>query len=165
MLRIMDLWRLSLCVVVAATALSAAGCGKSNPGKGVPVSGIVTVDGKPLADADVHFMNDTFIGYGRTNAEGKYRLVQGAAPGTNKVAISKVEGGATPVEAAAAAGLTDSEGGLDSGQFEAAAMGAAGTKRMKVPKNAVPPEYSDPATTKLTFEVPSDGSQGVDFNL
>ena len=117
--------------------------------------------GKPLADADVSFLNDTFVGFGKTDAEGSYRLVQGAAPGKNKVYISKFEGGAAP-----SAGMQlNPEAGIDQGQLDAAQMGAAGLKKPAGPKQLVPADYSNPSTTKLSFDVTAEGSTGVDFNL
>ena len=142
--------------------ISAAGCGDSvKPSRGVPVSGRITMGGKPLADADVSFLNDTFVGFGKTDAEGNYRLVQGAAPGKNKVYISKFEGGAAP-----SAGMQlNPEAGIDQGQLDAAQMGAAGLKKPAGPKQLVPADYSNPSTTKLSFDVTAEGSTGVDFNL
>lgn len=140
----------------------ATGCGDSaKPGRGVPVSGQITLGGKPLADADVSFMNDTFVGFGKTDAEGNYRLVQGAAPGKNKVSISKFEGGPPQI-----AGMElNPEAGIDEGQLAAAQMGAAGSKKPVGPKQLVPADYSNPATTKLTTEIGTDGATGVNFDL
>ena len=146
-------------LIVLAPLLMVFGCGQSTAvGRGVAVSGTITLDGKPLEGATVNFLNDTFAGFGRTNADGKYRLVQGALPGTNKIVISKLEGGA------AAAVVEDTEAGMDSGQYEAAAMGSGGTVASK-PKDLVPEDYSDPEKTKLTYEVPADGASGVDFSI
>ena len=125
------------------------------------MSGTITLNGAPLADADVSFMNDTFIGFGRTNAEGRYKLVQGALPGTNKISISKIEGASSAVEAAAAAGL-------DPGQADASMMAASGpgnATALKGPTQLVSTEYSDPTKTKLTYEVPAGGTTDVNFDL
>lgn len=135
-----------------------SGCGESaKPSRGVPVSGTITMGGVPLEGASVTFMNDTFVGYGTTDSSGKYSLVQGALPGQNKVTISKVEGGDVVVG--------DAESGMDSGQMEAAALGNSGADVPKLPVDLVPEEYSNPAKTKLTFEVPSGGESGVDFSI
>ena len=115
---------------------------------------------KPLADADVYFHTEDFIGYGKTDAEGHYRLVQGAAVGDNKVSIKKLVGGE---------GVNpDPESGMDIGQLQAAAEGNVepGTELpVKGPEQLVPPDYSDPSTTKLVFRVPDGGSTNADFDL
>jgi hypothetical protein len=90
-----------MCVVVAAAL--ALGCGRS--GKLAPVSGSVTLDGKPLAGALVSFQpvasQGTVAGigsYGTTDAAGKYSLrttdtdSTGAVLGNHRVEINlKVE--------------------------------------------------------------------------
>ena len=46
-------------MVFLVSLLLLSGCGESaKPGRGVPVSGKITLGGKPLADADVLFTND-----------------------------------------------------------------------------------------------------------
>lgn len=117
------------------------------------VSGTVTLQGKPLAGATVTFVSEKFIGSGKTNAEGKYELVQGAVPGKNKVTISKFDESNLKL---------DPENGLDLEQARAA---AAGSSSNPVPKDAVSPDYSDPALSKLTFDVPASGSKSADFRL
>jgi hypothetical protein len=149
--------------VVLATLLLLAGCGDDvKPGRGVPVAGKITLGGKPLADADILFTNDTFVGFGKTDAEGKYRLVQGALPGSNKVSMSKYEGGASPPPT----GAQPTGEGMDAGQMAAANMGWGSDGKKKAgPKQLVPADYSDPAMTKLTFDVPKEGGSDVNFDL
>ncbi len=137
-----------------------AGCGEAPAGRGVPVEGTVTMDGKPLDGATITFMNDTFAGFGRTDANGKYRLVQGALPGVNKVVVSKLPPGAVDPTV-----VLDPENGIDAGQIEAQAMGSGKKVQDLRPKDLVPADYSDPAKTKLTYDVPAGGSTGVDFNI
>lgn len=139
------------------------GCGEApKPGRGVPVSGTVTLGGKPLAEADVYFTNETFVGVAKTDAEGRYRLVQGALPGNNRVSISKYEGGQSP----ALANPQPGDDGMDAGQMAAAEMGwGAMKKKSNGPKQLVPADYSNPSTTKLTCSVPPEGAEGLDFNL
>jgi hypothetical protein len=89
-----------LCLAVAAAAL---GCsGSSKPYRTAPVSGRVTLDGKPLADARVSFhpIHDPKAGplsgpeaHGVTDADGRYSLStpfgdRGATLGPNRVMIS-----------------------------------------------------------------------------
>ena len=147
---------LSLQLLVSLCAVMMTGCGGGgSPGRGVPVSGTITMGGTPLEGANVSFLNGTFAGFARTDAAGKYRLVQGALPGTNKIVITKIEGEAEVV--------LDPESGMDAGQMEAAAMGTS--EEVEKPINLVPDEYGDPNKTKLTFDVPSGGADGVDFSI
>jgi hypothetical protein len=143
--------------------LVCSGCGDAvKPGRGVPVSGTVSLGGQPLADAEILFTNDTFVGVARTDTEGRYRLVQGALPGKNRVSISKYEGGAAP----AMANPQPTADGMDAGQAAAAAMGwGSEQKKVAGPKQLVPADYSNPTTTKLTYDVPTAGADDVDFNL
>jgi len=115
------------------------GCGKSGP-KVAPVSGRVTLDKKPLANASITFTpteagpNNTAgpESAGQTDEEGRYSLKMildkrdGAAVGTHKVRISKIERGVTIV-------------------------------------NRVPAQYNQ--DTILTFPVPPEGSKEANFDL
>ena len=153
-----NLSKRSLVKTAVVLSLLFSGCGEAaKPGRGVPVSGTITMGGVPLEGASVTFMNDTFVGYGTTDSSGKYSLVQGALAGPNKVTISKVEGGDLV--------LDDLAAGMDSGQMDAAALGNPDADVPALPVDLVPEEYSNPAKTKLTFEVPSGGESGVDFNI
>ena len=147
----------SLQFLLPLSAILMAGCGgEGSAGRGVPVSGTITMAGTPLEGANVSFLNGTFAGFARTDAAGKYKLVQGALPGTNKIVITKIIGGAEPA-------VDDAASGMDAGQMEAAAMGSG--VEVEKPLNLVPDEYGDPNKTKLTFEVPSGGADGVDFSI
>jgi hypothetical protein len=71
-----------------------AGCGPSGP-EVAPVSGRVTLDGQPLASADVSFQPDGAqrASSGRTNADGRYQLMYkrgqpGALVGEHTVRIT-----------------------------------------------------------------------------
>jgi len=115
------------------------GCGKSGP-KVVPVSGRVTMDQKPLANADVTFSptepgpnnSPGLESSGRTDDQGRYSLKviqdkrDGAVVGPHKVRISQIERGETIV-------------------------------------NRVPKSYNQ--DTKLTFTVPAEGSTAANFDL
>jgi opacity protein-like surface antigen len=88
-------------LVVAASALAAAGCG-SSASSIAPVSGVITLDGKPLANAHVAFQPEATSGartagagsYGTTDASGKYELKTfdtdraGAVVGSHRVEIN-----------------------------------------------------------------------------
>lgn len=78
-------------IVAPLMLLSLVGCGGGGSGddhpQTAPVSGTVTYQGKPLEGATVYFVSEKFSGSGKTNAEGRYELVQGAVPGKNKISI------------------------------------------------------------------------------
>lgn len=74
----------------AILCLLLSGCGRSGPGApkllDVPIKGVVTLDGRPLAGADVVFMagNPPAVLAGKTKDDGAYQL-QAAAGGPPKV--------------------------------------------------------------------------------
>ncbi len=142
------------------------GCSSSSGPETVSVSGVVTLNGQPLDNAEVYFMGDGLTGFGRTDAEGRYRLVQGAISGVNQVFISK-KNGATPDALIPGYGGE----GLDEGQLQAAAATVASDPAMlrklgtQLPAELVPSEYSDPERTKLSYPVPGDGTSAADFHL
>jgi hypothetical protein len=140
------LLRVCIAVVVAGVALFVAGCGK-NPHRLAPVSGTVTMDGKPLANAAVAFLPDTKPGAkpsptsrGETDKNGRYMLMSsedkpGAVVGTSKVRISTMK----------STGGSEGEGGA------------------LLARETVPEKYN--ARTELTFEVPEEGTDAADFDL
>jgi hypothetical protein len=134
-----------------------AGCGGGPPEihDTVDVSGTVTVDGKPVEGVEVHFMTDTFAGFGTTDSAGKYQLVQGAVPGENKVFFSKMEGGSIAL---------DPDAGIDEFQLKMAAE-AQGTNPQDIAHDIIPEQYRDPEKTKLKFPVPESGTNSADFKL
>jgi hypothetical protein len=88
-------------------------------------------------------------------------VINGAAAGANKIFMKKFDfgGGGLP-------GMDSSIRGMDEKQM--AAMQAAQSNRggkSKSSASMIPPEYSDPKTTKLTFPVPDGGSESADFRL
>ncbi|MBS0205018.1 MAG: hypothetical protein JSS49_19090 [Planctomycetes bacterium] len=144
------------CVVLVGCGREAQSTKGSTPK--APVSGTITLGGKPLEGAEVYFYTAGFTGFAKTDAAGKYRLVQGAAIGANKVFISKLEGGSQN-----AAPTDDPVMALnDPGQLEAAQDANASRSSAK---QLIPPEFSSQATTKLEFDVPEKGAKDVDFNL
>jgi hypothetical protein len=148
---------LKSCVVGLVAGSALIGCGGYKDAKMADVSGTVTLKGKPLADAEVHFVAGSFEGYGRTDEKGFYQLVRGAPIGECKVYITKAEMGGK------AGGIDTSIPGMDEEQIRAMRQGqgrGAGAK-----KPLLPAEYSDPKKTKLTFTVPAGGTKEADFKL
>ena len=83
---------LPICVVLLA--MSFAGCGKTGSDI-APVTGRITLDGKPLEKADILFQPDGSKppSSGRTDADGRYQLVykrgvMGGNVGSNTVQIT-----------------------------------------------------------------------------
>lgn len=126
------------CLAVILTG-ALAGCGGSSDLPDlVPVSGTVTLDGKPLEGASVFFeLQDDVEGkkssFGQTDSSGKYELTfgggTGARPGKHLVKISKQE----------------SAGG------DAEGSGASEVKQL------VPEKYNN--KSELTVEVSADSAE------
>jgi hypothetical protein len=81
------------CTIVVAFLVFIAGCGGSGP-RVAPVHGRITLDGQPLANADIKFQPDgpERPSVGRSNAEGNYDLMfkrgqPGAVVGMHTVRI------------------------------------------------------------------------------
>ncbi len=128
----------------------ASGCGKSFPDGIFPVSGRITLDGKPLADASITFISDQAQVPGYVDADGHYELKPGAAAGEYRVVISKLN----------KAALRNI--GLDPG---AAGRGGKASGTSEAPKQLVPARFSDPKQTKLFFVVVSPGTTRADFDM
>jgi hypothetical protein len=136
-------WRAGLACLVFP-ALAALGCGSS--GNLAPVSGVVTLDGKPLANALVSFQPIAGQGgtagvgsYGTTDAAGKYSLrttdtdAPGAVVGNHSVVIDlKVE--------------SDDR-----------------DPRSRPPVKALPAKYNK--QTELQFKVEPGGTSAANFDL
>jgi hypothetical protein len=135
-----------------------SGCGGAGSPKAVDVSGVISLDDKPLEGVEVYFATDKFEGYGKTDEDGKYRLVNGAAAGPNKVYLKKFN---TDV----ATGIDTSIPGMDEGQVAAMLAAQSQGPQAKNTASLIPTEYSDPKTTKLSFPVPDGGTSSADFRI
>jgi len=131
--------------VVVALLVGVAGCGSATV---APVSGKVTLDGKPLAHAMVSFTPDSGDknpgppSTGKTDADGNFSLElangkgKGAMVGKHKVSITAYEG---------------------DGEAQSSAPDMAFRKRILGEK------YN--AKTELRFEVTANGSTEANFDL
>lgn len=138
-------------VVIAFSLFALVGCGgKKSDLTFNPVSGVVTLDGQPLAEADVSATpSGTTMGLGgggRSNEKGEFQMTHargepGLPPGEYKVAISlrKRPDGTVPPP-------NDPTPPIESNAVETL------------------PQYSDPATTTLTLTVPPTTTP-VEFKL
>lgn len=147
---------LGLCVATVSMVIVGISCGPKSPTLGDPVSvsGTVTLDGKPLANATIYFTPDAKdMGSGSsatTDANGKYELAtrvdgqskKGAIPGKYRVWFSRlVDPKGNPIPA-------DSE-------TPPADLGAM---------ESLPPRLSDVNLTEERAEV-SAGGDTIDFKL
>lgn len=136
-----------------AVLLLAAGCSQRDPNLPdlVPVSGTITIDGKPATNTTLQFIPLGEVGTGSggaTDAEGRYQLRtahdgMGAPVGEYKVVISKLvrsDGSDFPIDSP--------EGPMDAGADE-----------------SLPPRYSDAEQTELRATVPEGGTDQLNFEL
>lgn len=128
--------------------LVVAGCGPGVDPKAPklqPVKGTITLDGKPLANADIIFIPTAggVESSGHSNAEGQYELSirnqSGAVAGNHRVAISK----------------RVREDGSEFPQDRS---------NMGVGKEILPMKYTSQSLTELTAKV-DEGENEIDFAL
>lgn len=139
-----------------AMALGTLGCGTatdSDRPTTYPVSGTVTMNGQPVADANVNFQlaDGTRGALGVTDAQGRYELTtftagDGALPGEYSVVITKYEKAPPGTEA--------SEDDPDYDPFAPAFE----------PKNLLPERYANPQTSNLSATIAEEPTT-VDFQL
>lgn len=136
---------LAKCLPVLAILFLFAGCG-SGPETGL-VTGVVTLNNKPLENASVSFFpSDGRASGAKTNSEGKYELIftrdqKGAIVGGHRVTISREDFVATD--------YTAEQGDIDEEDKEI---------------EKVPEKYGNPETSGLTAEVAS-GENEFNFDL
>jgi hypothetical protein len=158
-------------LAIAGLALAGAGCGKGKS-KPIPTEGTVTLDGKPLADAQVVF--HPLEGKGQvasaiTGSDGSFRLTttntgDGAVPGDYKVTVRKKT--APPVQ-----GMSESMSPEERMRvMKEVAMKAKDPALEKGPKGKGPPPgeipgiYGDDKNTPLKWTIPSDGNVELRLN-
>ena len=138
-------------ILAAGLVALLGGCGQTDPSL-VPVTGTVTVNERPLANATVTFIpkdvTPGFGGTGKTDGSGKYTLLgsrdnaPAIPPGEYRVAVSKrlmPDGSEVPAN--------------------------ENTPPMMSPaRESLPVGYSNPATTQLTATVKPGGGP-IDFPL
>jgi hypothetical protein len=140
------------CLLGSLLVVLMAGCG-AGP-KFVPVSGRVTMNGKPLANAHVQFQpigNDPGPGsYGATDADGRFKLKissqqkqgDGAVVGKHLVRIGTILKG------------EGVKGNSETGSADDAPLGG---------KENIPLRYNQ--DSQVTFAVPPNGTTEANFDL
>ncbi len=134
-------------VLLALFSVLLAGCGGGGQ-ELAPVSGTVTLDGKPLAGAGVLFtpQEGGRPAGGSTDEEGRFTLTtktngDGAMLGTNRVAVSKVAFAQTP-----------------------SSNGSPNPSAALRPQSLIPARYGDVKTSGLVVEVTA-GMEPVKLEL
>lgn len=137
-------------ILVVTIALGLSGCQKSDRPKLYPVTGTITYDGAPLADATVTFLPENGkVAVGATDASGNYTLYTQGEPGATEgmFRISIVAEAQTkkytPEEFEK---LTDAE-------------------RAKAHQSRIPARYANPNGAELTATVTPSGPNHFPFNL
>ena len=147
-----------LLLITACVLSLASGCSR---GRQYPpthsVSGVVTIDGQPIADAIVSFLPDDGQNpaNGSTDASGRYELTSftrgdGAMEGSFRVTIVKYEkeGEDKPaVSAEEPAAEAESE---ETGNEDYVPAGMVVSQYDTGPKNLLPKQYAAPQATPLT---------------
>lgn len=140
--------------VAFLVALFLTSCSQSQSGPPlVPAEGMVTLDGKPLADANIMFIpsGDTMgqAGLGKSDASGRFAIARmddrrpGAAVGSYRVLISK---------------KVNPDGTVFQPRPDQDPMTANY-------KEALPTLYRDETQSPLTAEVPANGTKSLEFKL
>lgn len=141
-------WLGLVCVLGCLVCL---GCGSGGPELG-EVTGIVTMDGQPVANALVTFTpkEGGRSSTGATDASGKYVLAfvdgPGAMVGVHQVTVTTLQQAATPA----------SEMRSDSAEYAKQAAGGQSDYDKATVKETIPAKYN--TKTELTFEVKSGGN-------
>lgn len=142
--------RCSVVAVLIHISLMAGGCSRSRRPElpeTFPVTGVVSIEGKPLPGATVMFNPAGGNGHGSialTDASGRYKLTtfkpgDGVVPGDYKVAITKIELGGSGSDSPVAVAPD--------------------------PKNVLSAKYADDSTSGLTATVEAKPDNTFDFVL
>jgi hypothetical protein len=135
-------WRVPLAAATIATISIVVGCGSTSDR--LPVSGIVTLDGVPLAEGSIRFDSSggqKVIATGSLIKDGEYYVSQekGLPPGKYRVQITSPDENAPPL------------------MMPATASGPG----FRVPPDRIPPEYN--VKSNVTVEVTADGDNEFEF--
>ncbi len=144
-----------LLVVSAFALLASHGCSKSNAGdpNGRPVTGTVTYKGSPVEGATVTFTSTGASAFGKTDAQGKFKL---RVPGGENVLIGNYQVVIAKKETPAAAPTPSPE---------AYVAPNPNAPAPPAPKDLLPAKYAVAAESGLTATVTADGKNDFDFAL
>lgn len=137
----------------AAMAISCAilaGCGPANRLDTVPATGVVTLDGEPIAGVAMTLVPQEGVkgrgGYAVTGEDGSYNFqvdpeTEGVPPGAYRVLLQKY---AMPDGSPIPTGVSAADAGI---------------------VNVLPPIYSDPEKSQVLVTFPSPDGQGIPIEL
>lgn len=160
-------------LILSVTLLFVAGCGGSDRPPLAEASGVLTLDGQPVAEATVSVVP---VEGGRpasaiTDKEGRFVLksyadADGAAVGEYKVAVIKISGpGADALNGEAPPETTDG-GDEDDGSDGLSTLGGTDGSSAKLEIiYHVPERYGDAQNSGLTLTVPEEGSDSLNLDL
>lgn len=132
-----------------------------------PLSGTITLNGRPLANANISMANRQFVCGARSDEMGNWTMVTGVGPraysgvpmGTFRPTVHKREKIVVP-------GM--SEPGDDAGEAEIRVYAAAVEeiyRRFGPPDGMLPAKYANPATSGLVIEVGKSGNTECELSL
>lgn len=131
---------LACCLFVALE-----GCSSESDGPATyPVSGVVTLKGTPLPEADIIFVPDSpgaLAAFGKSDTQGTYKLA--AVQGQYKIKLSKFD---TPKNAGSGKVFSSSE-------EEQEVYNPSDGDKVQIPKNLVPKKFTDHNTSGLVHTV------------
>ncbi len=150
---------------LSVLAVFAVGCGDGvKVPKTVPVTGTVTLDGKPVDGASVNLISEegNITSSGQSDASGKFTLttiigsksVPGAVPGKHKVCVVKTSssGGAAPTSS-------------DPKELMAKMLTNPSATNEVKQTFLVPQKYSSPSSTPISAEVTEAGPNDLKVDL
>jgi hypothetical protein len=141
-------------VAALVAVLSLAGCGgKKEEGNGRPVTGKITYNGQPIAEATVTFVGDFNSAFAQTDAEGNFKLKTALGDkvplGDYQVTVIKTETLPTPPP-------------VPPEEYKPPDPNAPPPPE---PKDLLPPKYKQPDSSQLTASVTESGENHFEFDL
>lgn len=165
-------WKFAVVIAQVVAVVTFFGCGGPAGPPTEPVTGTVTLDGKPAEGVNVVFSptGGHKAASGITDASGRYQLTtlnpkDGAMVGSYTVAISKTQGDTVTVNVE---GLSPEEATKKSAEAYYSSNAFKNTGKPSAAqesKELVPVKYKDPATSGFTAEVKAGQENKFDFQL
>lgn len=165
-------WHFVVFIANLVVLVSLTSCNKTEGPDTVPVTGVVTLDGKAVEGAQVVFVP---AGSGRaasgvTNATGQFTLTtlnpqDGAVVGNYQVTIAKVAGDMPSVDLS---GLSEEEANKKAAEAyysSEAAKNVGNPKQQAKATDLLPAKYKDAAKSELKAEVKAGQENKFDFKL